>query len=238
MFRDFFRLKLILLQFIRASYRTSIMRISFSLSRIVVSTMKVFRVIIDLHRQGIGHRASIPALRKQRLQKCQQIRIKYLNTVLGKVYHELSEEVGVESPRPARQNKAQLLLGYRHGDTKIRQHCATEPSQSALLLLASIIRRPCTKGLVSPTHVILHAKASRVPHLCIADVTIQGYTIPAEAVVLPNLDAAMWDENTWEEPLKFRPKRFLDDTGALIKTRFLHTVFCRSVDVLVKLTKA
>ncbi|GFN90140.1 cytochrome p450 2u1 [Plakobranchus ocellatus] len=57
-----------------------------------------------------------------------------------------------------------------------------------------------------------------LPHLCITDVTIQGYTIPAEAVVLPNLDAVMWDENTWEDPLKFRPERFLDDTGALIKS--------------------
>ncbi|GFO32240.1 cytochrome p450 2u1, partial [Plakobranchus ocellatus] len=56
-----------------------------------------------------------------------------------------------------------------------------------------------------------------VPHLCIADVTIQGYTIPAETVVLPNLDAVMLDENTWEEPQMFRPERFLDDTGALIK---------------------
>ncbi|GFN74308.1 cytochrome p450 2u1 [Plakobranchus ocellatus] len=100
-----------------------------------------------------------------------------------KVYHELSEVVGVERA-PDLQDKAKL--NYFWATVMETQRLASILPQS-------------------------------VPHLCIADVTIQGYTIPAETVVLPNLDAVMLDENTWEEPQKFRPERFLDDTGALIK---------------------
>ncbi|GFR58999.1 cytochrome P450 2D14-like, partial [Elysia marginata] len=56
-----------------------------------------------------------------------------------------------------------------------------------------------------------------IPHLCIAEVTLQGYTIPAGTTVLPNLDIVMMDENIWEKPLEFRPERFIDDKGNLIK---------------------
>ncbi|RUS78661.1 hypothetical protein EGW08_013588 [Elysia chlorotica] len=56
-----------------------------------------------------------------------------------------------------------------------------------------------------------------VPHFAAGDVTLQGYTIPAGATVLPNLDSVMMDEKVWEEPLKFSPRRFIDAAGSLIK---------------------
>ena len=55
-----------------------------------------------------------------------------------------------------------------------------------------------------------------VPHYCCADTILEGYTIPAGTTVLPSLDSVLMDEDTWEEPLKFRPERFLNQ-GKIVK---------------------
>ncbi|GFO26201.1 cytochrome p450 ii f2-like protein ii [Plakobranchus ocellatus] len=56
-----------------------------------------------------------------------------------------------------------------------------------------------------------------VPHYCTGETKIQGYTIPANTPILPSLDSVLLDENIWENPLTFKPERFLDSEGALIK---------------------
>ena len=41
---------------------------------------------------------------------------------------------------------------------------------------------------------------------------MEGYDVPEDSVVLANLWGFMKDPDHWEDPLMFRPERFLDET--------------------------
>ncbi|XP_059172166.1 cytochrome P450 2J6-like isoform X2 [Physella acuta] len=44
---------------------------------------------------------------------------------------------------------------------------------------------------------------------------LKGYRIPGDAVILPNLDSLMMDEDVWGDPQVFRPERFINSDGKL-----------------------
>ncbi|XP_059152571.1 cytochrome P450 2D15-like [Physella acuta] len=56
-----------------------------------------------------------------------------------------------------------------------------------------------------------------VTHVCSQDTVLNGFTIPKDAQVIPNLYAVLHDEIIWGDPENFRPERFLDEQGNLIK---------------------
>ncbi|CAK8692689.1 unnamed protein product [Clavelina lepadiformis] len=45
---------------------------------------------------------------------------------------------------------------------------------------------------------------------------LNGYTIPKDVMIVPNLWAVHNDPNVWEEPGQFRPERFLDADGKFV----------------------
>ncbi|KAL3870387.1 hypothetical protein ACJMK2_038455 [Sinanodonta woodiana] len=53
-------------------------------------------------------------------------------------------------------------------------------------------------------------------HCAREDIEIEGYTIPKEATVIINIWTIHHDAAIWGDPWVFRPKRFLDDNGALL----------------------
>ncbi|KAI8795725.1 cytochrome P450 2U1 isoform X1 [Biomphalaria glabrata] len=55
------------------------------------------------------------------------------------------------------------------------------------------------------------------PHLCNKDSTLGGYNIPKGTIVMPNLDAIHASKEIWGDPENFRPERFLDAKGNIIK---------------------
>ncbi|KAH9510287.1 cytochrome P450 2 sub U member 1 [Bulinus truncatus] len=56
-----------------------------------------------------------------------------------------------------------------------------------------------------------------LPHVCNAHTTVAGYTIPKGNVVLPNLDAVLGSKEIWGDPETFRPERFIDEQGNIVK---------------------
>ncbi|XP_025087471.1 cytochrome P450 1A1-like [Pomacea canaliculata] len=58
-----------------------------------------------------------------------------------------------------------------------------------------------------------------LPHATICDTTVQGYDVPEGTVVLINLYSVLHDKETWVDPEKFRPERFLLDNGQLDKVK-------------------
>lgn len=49
------------------------------------------------------------------------------------------------------------------------------------------------------------------------EAVFQGYTIPRHSVVLQFLESVLHDPDIWDEPLIFRPERFIDADGKLTK---------------------
>ncbi|XP_012286716.1 methyl farnesoate epoxidase [Orussus abietinus] len=56
-----------------------------------------------------------------------------------------------------------------------------------------------------------------VPHNTTKDVSLDGYEIPKDTIVILNYHSVHHDPAIWEDPEEFRPERFIDDNG-----RFSH----------------
>src|SRR6185312_8758158 len=54
-----------------------------------------------------------------------------------------------------------------------------------------------------------HPIATMVPRLLKREATIAGYRLPAGAMVSPALYLVQRDPRVWEDPMAFRPERFL-----------------------------
>jgi cytochrome P450 len=52
-----------------------------------------------------------------------------------------------------------------------------------------------------------------LPHSATSDVTIEGYFVPQNTIVLANLYSTAWDPAVWGDPQNFRPERWLNAAG-------------------------
>lgn len=59
-----------------------------------------------------------------------------------------------------------------------------------------------------------------VPHATSTSAVINGYEIPNNSMVIPNIWAVHNDPDLWGDPLNFRPERFLDGSGKVQKPEF------------------
>ncbi|ESO82456.1 hypothetical protein LOTGIDRAFT_54271, partial [Lottia gigantea] len=57
-----------------------------------------------------------------------------------------------------------------------------------------------------------------IPHTATKDTELCGYSIKKDTIVIPNLYSISHDKETWGDPDKFRPERYLDSKGQLDKT--------------------
>ncbi|KAK5638647.1 hypothetical protein RI129_012942 [Pyrocoelia pectoralis] len=55
------------------------------------------------------------------------------------------------------------------------------------------------------------------PRRCLKNTTLGGYEIPKDTTLLISLWNANRDERVWKDPNVFKPERFLDDEGSLLK---------------------
>ncbi|XP_058105674.1 cytochrome P450 89A2-like [Magnolia sinica] len=60
-----------------------------------------------------------------------------------------------------------------------------------------------------PAHFVL-------PHAVSEEVLLEGYTIPKNATVNFMVAEMGWDGNVWEDPMEFRPERFLGEGEAVV----------------------
>ncbi|XP_046585105.1 cytochrome P450 2U1-like [Haliotis rubra] len=56
-----------------------------------------------------------------------------------------------------------------------------------------------------------------LPHTVPHDVQFRGFTFPKGVQVIPMLDSVLQDPDVWGDPDNFRPDRFLDDNGKIVK---------------------
>jgi len=55
-----------------------------------------------------------------------------------------------------------------------------------------------------------------LPHFCTEEIEVGGYRIPKDSMIFANQWESGRDPNTWKNPEKFSPERFLDENGHLL----------------------
>ncbi|NWS53693.1 CP2U1 protein, partial [Chunga burmeisteri] len=76
---------------------------------------------------------------------------------------------------------------------------------------------PFTEATIMEVQRMTAVVPLSVPRMASETAVLQGYTIPKGSVIVPNLWSVHRDPNIWEKPDEFRPSRFLDENGQLIK---------------------
>lgn len=68
------------------------------------------------------------------------------------------------------------------------------------------------------TYVCISSSAQgSLPHEASEDINLDGYLIPKGAILIASLSACHLDPDLWDEPTKFKPDRFLDKDGNVVK---------------------
>ena len=81
---------------------------------------------------------------------------------------------------------------------------------------------PYLEATINETMRISSVIPFAVPHKTTVDTTLQGYDIPKDTTVFPNLWSLHHDPDFWEAPNDFRPQRFLDKDGKFVPPNAEH----------------
>ena len=80
---------------------------------------------------------------------------------------------------------------------------------------------PFTQAVINECMRLCAPVPMGVMHAASDDTTLMGYTIPKGTLFMANLWGIHNDPDTWKEPHKFNPARFLDENGHLIENEAL-----------------
>ncbi|KAK3730812.1 hypothetical protein QZH41_001171 [Actinostola sp. cb2023] len=76
-------------------------------------------------------------------------------------------------------------------------------------------RLPYVEAVLAETARLSSVVPLSVPHKSTRHTTLDKYDIPKDTTVLLNLWAIHHDERQWDDPMEFRPERFLDSEGRM-----------------------
>lgn len=110
-----------------------------------------------------------------------------------KLYQEINGVIGGRPP-PQPDKESTLPIGA------VEEEDLQKMPYLKAVVLEGLRRHP-------PGHFVL-------PHKTSHDVELDGYTIPRDATVNFMVADMGWDPNVWEDPMEFKPERFLGDGEA------------------------
>lgn len=76
---------------------------------------------------------------------------------------------------------------------------------------------PFTEATIMEVQRLTVVVPLAIPHMASETKVFRGYTIPKGTVIMPNLWSVHRDPTVWDDPDTFKPARFLDDEGKLLR---------------------
>ncbi|GMR58658.1 hypothetical protein PMAYCL1PPCAC_28853 [Pristionchus mayeri] len=107
---------------------------------------------------------------------------------------------------------------------KARQHIWEEIGQDGEIRFENRRNLPYIEALVAEVQRIANVAPFGLFHKNHEETTLDGYTIPAESIVMMNLYSTLLDESIFEDPSSFRPERFLTPSGELDRSAMKRSV--------------
>ena len=71
----------------------------------------------------------------------------------------------------------------------------------------------CNSRALNPVTDSFCAAPLALPHQAVKETEVRGYTVPADTIVLANINGIHHDPAVWPDPYLFNPGRFLDKGG-------------------------
>ncbi|KAH7709572.1 Protein CYP-33C9 [Aphelenchoides avenae] len=87
--------------------------------------------------------------------------------------------------------------------------------------LAHKSQLPYTHAVVNEIQRLCNLLPDNLYHRVMRDVDLNGYHLPKGTMVVPQISCVLSDEKTFPEPDRFKPERFLDANGQLLKVEEL-----------------
>ncbi|KAH6800414.1 hypothetical protein C2S52_000878 [Perilla frutescens var. hirtella] len=106
-----------------------------------------------------------------------------------------------------------LLLNNPEALIKARAEIDHQIGHSRLVDESDLPQLPYLHGIIKETFRVCPVGPMLVPHESSSDCTVGGYRVPRGTMLLVNLWAMQSDPKLWDEPMKFKPERFIDFEG-------------------------
>lgn len=120
-----------------------------------------------------------------------------------------------------------LIFMVRHQDVQQRvyQEIVTTLGERRQLSVLDEKDMPFTSAVIMESQRLGDIAPFSLVHSNFTDVQLRGYVIPAGTVVIPCVNSVHMDPDIWDNPTEFRPSRFLDDNGKVVKRKELMPFF-------------
>lgn len=104
---------------------------------------------------------------------------------------------------------------------KAQAEIDTHVGQDRLLEEKDVVNLKYLQAIISEGLRMFPAGPLLVPHMPSEKCKVAGYDIPANTIILANAWAIGRDADTWDDPLEFKPERFLEDDGEEKKSKLI-----------------
>ncbi|XP_071108290.1 cytochrome P450 2C23-like [Haliotis cracherodii] len=158
--------------------------------------------------------------RKERENAESSIGLENLEKVIGDLFL-----AGTETTATTIRWGVLLLMKYPDIQEKCFQEIKMNIGQERLPLMSDKLELPYVEATIAEIQRVANIIPVSIWHSVPHDLKFRGYTFPKGVIVLPNIDSVLMNPETFKDPERFQPERFLDDDGKFVKPEELIPFF-------------
>ncbi|XP_075453632.1 cytochrome P450 2J4-like [Ascaphus truei] len=120
---------------------------------------------------------------------------------------------GTETTATTMQWALLYMVAYPDVQEKVQKELDSVLEGSQLVYYEDRKRLPYTNAVIHEIQRYGNIAAVGVPRCSTKNVTLNGFSLEKDTMILPNLDSVLHDPQHWETPNQFSPNHFLDKEG-------------------------